>query len=147
MQQNWSVPEPPTWVRDAPPPEEQQEPVPEPEGYGWESYEDFRKAVQEYADTEPNGYLERIDESAAQKIAAKLADIVRPWVKATQPMGTWDEMTRTMRLIVLNDITGLKLSSTKELPAGYHHLAGMLGKRTWDPDPTVKKVIRDNFGF
>jgi hypothetical protein len=131
---------------DAPSPEDSVL-VSETEGYGWQSYEDFRDTVREYADTEPNGYFGKIDEDTAHRIAAKLAHIVRPWVKATQPMGSWEDMTRTMRLIVLNDITGLKLSSTKDLPAGYSHLAGMLGARTWRPDTTVADIIRDKFGF
>jgi hypothetical protein len=137
---DWTIPQPPEWMQDAPPPHT-------PEGYDWEDFEDFRSVVQEYADTEPNGYLEKIDSEKAYEIAAKLAEVVRPWVKATQPYGTWDEMTRTMRMIVLNDITGLRLSSTKDLPAGFSHLADMLGADRWDPDPTVARMIREQFGF
>lgn len=118
-------------------------------GYDWETYEDFKDVAQEYVVTEPGGGLETLWERnprAVARINSKLQEIVKPWVQYAIPHGSWSDMYRTMRLVILSDLTGEQLTSSKQLDVGWAVLDDMLG-RGYKPDVVVAQVIRDKFGM
>lgn len=97
---------------------------------------------------DPLGMASAPDPERAARVASKMNEVIYPWVKTHTPKGARSTIARTIRIGMLQRITGMEVESTKDLPRVWvDTLDDWLGGRKGVCGERAAEILKQEFGL